>query len=153
MYPFTELQENEVIDGIINYLKDHSDKEKDGILHLDCGSGEVAKALLNAGHTRYHGTTSNADHLKEAKKLVPEFKTRFHKMETPLSADVLKYKHDIILATGSINYGAIPSGQRLIVVTKEKTYEKVCLLLTPLFQVGASTVQHGDYFVTYGIRR
>lgn len=152
MYPFKDLQDNEVIDGILNYLENNADKDKDGILHLACGDGSFAKVLFDAGFKRYHGTTSNATEMAAAKKLVPGFKTRFHKMTKPLSSDALKHKHDIILTLGSIDFGAIPAGQKLIIVTKEENYDKVCMKLTPLFKPGASTIQHGDYFVTYGVR-
>ena len=153
MYPFHDLKSNEVVEGIINYLNQNTDKEKEGILHLDCGSGEFAKELHDSGFSRYHGTSANAGDIKAAKKLVPKFKTRFHKLSQPLGSDALKHKHDIILTTGSVDFEAIPSNQRLIVVTKDSSYSKVCIKLTPLFRIGATTVQHGDYFVTYGFRK
>jgi len=149
---FKRLYELQVIAGIIKYLENYSDKDKDGILHLDCGNGLFAKELYKAGFRKYHGTTSSSEELKEAKALVPGFKTRFHKIADPIGAEALKHKHDIIISLGRIDYDSIPSGQRLVVVTEAANYDACCLKLSAFIAPRASTLQHGNFFVTYGER-
>ena len=149
---FKKLYDLNVIEGIVSYLEDNTNKAKDGILHLGCGKGEFAEILANSGFTKYHGTSNQPEEIKEAKALVPAFKTRFHKMDEPLSSAALKHKHDIIISLGPIDFGAIPSGQRLIVVTESDSYDNCCFGLSRLFQKGASTIQHESHFVTYGVR-
>lgn len=125
-----------------------------GITEIDCGTGELAQALKDAGITRYHGFSRSEEQIEKAKKDLPKaYAKKFHVADTS-SEEVLGKPHDIIIcAQGSCPYDVIPSGQRLIVVTRgEKSWGACCLKLAPYFATGARTIQHGDLYLTIGER-
>jgi protein-L-isoaspartate O-methyltransferase len=128
------------------------DHKKKGVLEIDCGTGELAAALKDAGITRYHGFSRSEDQIEKAKKSLPKgYAKKLHVADTS-TEEVLSKPHDIIIcAQGSCPYDVIPSGQRLIVVTRgERSWGACCLKLAPHFAEGAKTVQHGDLFLTIG---
>ena len=145
-----------IISSIVENLSERNDfnTKKDGILELNCGAGELALALNNAGLTRYHGVSRSPDLIAEAKKNVLGYTKKFHVGNTSSSEEILQHPHDVIIsAQGECPYDAIPSGNRLIVVTRgAESWSSCCLSLAPYFAAGASTVQHGNLYLTIGVR-
>lgn len=144
-----------IISAIVENLTERSDfnSKKDGVLEINCGDGGLAQALKDAGITRYHGASRSPDLIESAKRNVAGYTKKFHVADTS-SESLLQYPHDVIIsAQGECPYDAIPSGNRLIVVTRgAESWSSCCLNLAPYFKTGAVTVQHGNLFLTIGVR-
>jgi len=144
-----------ILSAIVENLTERTDfdPEKDGVLELFCGDGKLAQALADAGIKKYHGVSVSDDLIKKAKKNLKGYSRRFHQVDK-IDEDVLKHKHEIIIsAQGACPYDIIPSGQRLIVVTRgEESWGSCCLKLSSEFAKGAKTIQHGDLFLTIGVK-
>jgi len=141
-----------IIENILQ--REDFDHKKKGVLEIDCGTGELASALKDAGITRYHGFSRSEEQIEKAKtNLAKGYAKKFHIGDTS-TEEVLSKPHDIIIcAQGACPYDIIPSGQRLIVVTRgEENWGGCCLKLATHFKAGARTIQHGDLFLTVGER-
>ena len=150
-----DLIELGIVTAIIENITTREDFDPaDGVLEIDCGTGEIAAALKDAGISKYHGVSNSSELIAAAKKNVKGYSRRFHVADTS-SADAPKHKHDLIIAVqGAVPYDVIPAGTKLIAVTRnEKSWGSCCLKLSGYFADGATTVQHGDLFLTIGIRK
>lgn len=137
-----------VITAIINHLTSQTNPKKDGIFEMNCRGGEFAKTLKEAGFTLYHGADGSEDLIKAAKKLVPAFKNRFHVGEPKGN-----FKRDIVISLHGTVFGKLDEGQKFISVADElmDNWDAYCLAVAPYVKRGAKTIQHGDYFVTFGV--
>ena len=150
-----DLIELGIVTAIIENITTREDFDPaDGVLEIDCGTGEIAAALKDAGVSKYHGVSNSSEMVAAAKSNVKGYSRRFYVADTS-SADALKHKHNLIIAVqGSVPYDVIPAGTKLIAVTRnEKSWGSCCLKLAEYFADGATTVQHGDLFLTIGTRK
>ena len=150
-----DLIELGIVTSIIENITTREDfNPADGVLEIDCGAGEIAAALKEAGVSKYHGVSNSSEMVAAAKSNVKGYSRRFHVADTS-SADALKHKHDLIIAVqGSVPYDVIPAGTKLIALTRnERSYGSCCLKLAQYYAAGAATVQHGNLFLTIGTRK
>jgi hypothetical protein len=136
-----------VIAAIINHLTSIINPKTDGIFEMNCRDGEFAKILKKEGFTLYHGSDGSEDLINAAKAALPAFKNRFHVGE-PKG----KVKRDIVISLHGTVFGKLDSGQAFISVTSGvDNWDAYCLAASGFVQSGAKTIQHGRYFVTYGV--
>jgi hypothetical protein len=135
------------ITAIINHLTSTLNPKTDGIFEVNCRDGEFAKILKREGFTLYHGSDGSEDLINAAKAALPAFKNRFHVGE-PKG----KFKRDIVISLHGTIFGKLDSGQAFISVGKGfDNWDAYCLAVAPYVKRGAKTIQHGDYFVTFGV--
>ena len=146
-----DLSEHGVTAAIIKHLKSTMGKT-DGVLEVGCGTGEFAAILKDAGISKYHGSDGSAEKIKAAKKRVQGYGKRFH-VADPKTEAAYKFKRDVLVLLNGVDFANISKGQRLVLVTREaSSWGDACSLLSPYFVKGATTIQHGPFFVTYGTR-
>lgn len=150
-----DLIELGIVTAIIENITTREDFDPaDGVLEIDCGTGMIAAALKEVGVNKYHGVSNSSEMVAAAKSNVKGYSRRFHVADTS-SADALNHKHDLIIAVqGAVPYDVIPAGTKLIAITRnEKSWGMCCMKLAEYFASGATTVQHGDLFLTIGVRK
>lgn len=144
--------ENGGVDAIIEHLSKSEKGTDTAILHLQCGDGQIADALKNAGFAKYHGIDSSNDNIAAAKKRIKGYSRRFHVGQL-FDADNFKKKHDVVLCLHGTPYEQTPSGTKMIVATSGVgNYEQTSTIVNRILD-DAKTVQHENVFITYGVRK
>ena len=139
------LEQLGVYDAILDYATTHIG-ENGGILELRCGGGDFAEFLSKKGVKNYNGVDSDVDALKNAKSRLPIFKRRFKKSWR-------NQKSDIIVCLNGTPFDQITTGSRMAVLTGGfDDYNKLIAAISPLYKPGSKTVQHGEFFLTFGVR-
>jgi hypothetical protein len=141
----SELKNKGVYSAIAKYLKKNL-AETEGVLELGIGDGGLGEFLFNEGIKNYHGIDVDESKVQAAKKRVPSLGNRFR-------SSVGKAKRDIVICLNGTPFETIHAGQRMIVLTSGfDNYDALCTAIGGLYHEGATTIQHENLFLTYGVR-
>ena len=142
-----------VISAIMNHLDKSEDKKKTKILHLDCGSGELVEKLNEAGFEKVYGSDKDKEALTSARSRFNGKKNARFKVQDIEAKSIRKINPDLTIGFETSPIAFIPAGTKVILVTVFPNWEKACSELAPFIANGATTIQHGPYFVTYGTKK
>ena len=148
---FKQIIQFGIANAIINHLLSAPAGLKTKILEIGA-TGDFAKLLVDAGFVNYHGTVRDKSAMTALKKTFKGSTAKFTNVSStdPAAFDV---DHDVVVCLHGTPYETTPAGTKMIVLTSGfADHGSLCLALTGLFVDGATTIQHGNLFVTYGTR-
>lgn len=97
--PYESSPWRPIYDAVVRLLLEHKDTIT-SILDVGCGTGRCAEAIRRAGLKEYIGLDFSSARINEAKSYVPEFSTKFKKLEV-FSQEALQLflQHDTFIMT------------------------------------------------------
>lgn len=148
---FKQIIQLGIANAIINHLKSTPAGLKTKILEIGA-TGEFGRLLVDCGFVNYTGAVNNKSAIAGLKKTFKASTAKFTNVSNTDPA-VFEIDHDVVVCLAGTPYETTPSGTKMIVLTSGfADHGSLCLALTGLFVDGATTIQHGNLFVTYGTR-
>ena len=154
MKALSNLSEFKITDSIFNNLSKSADKENSKIVVAKCGDGSLNQFLANSGFKKVYGVDDDSEALTAARKRFKgKANQRFKSIDLSDSEAFKALAADVIICLDESILPAIPKGTRVVcITTKYESWPQACEGLAPYIAAGASTKQHGDKFLTFGMK-